>query len=198
MHPQMRAANRFQNQQEQEFSVMPALHAYAISGALVASIATWAFLQFPGILIWCAVIGWACFLHSGGSRSVLGTVSACLVFGVTSAWAFALIVSAGYITLPLPVTAAILVAMLAPFIILMSKLSILSVIPASFYGFASCFAYIAQTPERFTLQAMTSLSLENTLIVVSISLLIGVGLGFVQTLIASRMITEPPMAAKEN
>jgi len=88
--------------------------------------------------------------------------------------------------------------MLAPFIILMSKLSILSVIPASFYGFASCFAYIAQTPERFTLQAMTSLSLENTLIVVSISLLIGVGLGFVQTLIASRMITEPPMAAKEN
>jgi hypothetical protein len=63
----------------------------------------------------------------------------------------------------------------------LSRLPLFGVVPASFYGFATGFAYLAQTPEAFTVAAMTSISLKNVVIVVPISLLIGIGLGVLQT-----------------
>ena len=169
---------------------MAPINAFAVCGAVIAAFATWAFLQFPGLLIWGAFIGWAGFLHSGGSRDVIKPAIACLVFGVVMAWIFALIIASGYITLPVPVAGALIVAVMAPIIISASRIPLFSVVPASFYGFAACFAYLAQTPDQFTWAAMTSLSLSNAVFIVPISLIIGVGLGYIQTIVAGIMMTK--------
>jgi len=173
---------------------MPPINAFAICGAVVASVATWTFLQFPGLLIWGAFIGWAGFLHSGGTREVMKPAIACLVFGVVMAWIFALIIAGGYINLPVPLAGALIVAVMAPIIISVSRIPLLSVVPASFYGFASCFAYLAQTPGQFTLPAMTSLTLSNAVFIVPISLIIGVGLGHLQTVLAGVLIARTSTA----
>lgn len=175
---------------------MPTIYAYAIAGAFIASAATWCFLEFPGLLIWGAFIGWAGFLHSGGARSTIPTTISCMLFGVVMAWLFALFVAGGYVQLPMPVVAAILVAIIAPFMIWLSKFPLFSVVPASFYGFAASFAYLAQTPGKFSSAAMLSASLENVLFVVPISMIIGVGLGYFQTLVAAKLLSSPSFAAE--
>ncbi|MDN4546990.1 DUF1097 domain-containing protein [Pseudomonas sp. C32] len=167
---------------------MRSLHAYALSGAIIASVATWGFLQFPGLLIWGAFISWAAFLHSGGTRDKIPTTLLCLLFGVIMAWVFALCLASGLLIFPVPIVAASLVAILAPCMIWASKLPLLSVVPATFYGFAASFAYLAQTPGKFTLETITSISLENVLIVVPASVCIGVGLGYLQTIFAASLI----------
>lgn len=164
------------------------IYAYAVSGAFIASATTWAFLQFPGLLIWCAFIGWAGFLHSGGTPAVIKTTLASMGFGASMAWLFAMVIAGAYIELPLPIAAALLVALIAPLIIVASRFNLLSIVPASFYGFACTFAYLAQTPGKFTVPVMSSLALDNVLIVVPLSLFIGVGLGFLQTLVAQKLM----------
>jgi len=164
------------------------IHAYALSGAIVASATAWGFLQFPGLLIWCAFIGWAGFLHSGGDRKILPSTICSLVFGAFMAWCFSLIVASKSISLPLPVVAAVVVAVFAPAMILASKISIFNIIPATFYGFATSFAYLAQTPGRFSMGAMTSVNLENVIIVVPISLIVGTLLGLTQVQFANRLM----------
>lgn len=160
------------------------IRAYAIAGAIVASVATWAFLSFPGLLIWAAFIAWAGFHHSGGTRSVIGKTLLCLAFGVVLAWIVSMLVLANS-TLPMPLAAAALVALVVPIIIGLSKFEAFNIVPAVFYGFASGFAFLTQTPGAFSVAALTHLGLNNVLIVVPVSMAIGVALGIVQIKIAS-------------
>jgi Protein of unknown function (DUF1097) len=161
--------------------MFPLIHAYALSGALIASLATWGFLQFPGLLVWCAFIGWAGFLHSGGDKDSIPKVMACMALGIAMCWLVAIGVGTAVLPLPMPVAAAVLVAAVTPVMIWLSRVPLFSVVPASFYGFATGFAYLAQTPDAFTVTAMTSITLKNVAVVVPISLLIGIGLGVLQT-----------------
>jgi hypothetical protein len=55
----------------------------------------------------------------------------------------------------------------------------LSVVPATFYGFASTFAYLSLAPGAFTIGAMIMPGWKNAILSVPISLLIGTGLGMV-------------------
>lgn len=168
--------------------MMQQLHAYAVTGSIVAALTTYFFLQFPGLLIWCAFIGWACFLHSGAEKTLILPVSVSMVLGVVMAWIFALIFVSDFLSLPGSVYGAIIVAVIAPIIILASSKKLFSIIPASFYGFATTFAYLAQTPGAFTLNSMTSIDLENALFIVPLSLLIGVFLGWLQTMFVSQLV----------
>jgi hypothetical protein len=52
------------------------------------------------------------------------------------------------------------------------------VVPASFYGAAATFAYLVQTPDRLSMKVLFSLSFNNALITLPISMFIGVLLGF--------------------
>ncbi|WP_207005454.1 DUF1097 domain-containing protein [Trinickia mobilis] len=104
------------------------IYAYALSDAVVASITAWGFLQFPGLLIWCAFNGWAGFLHSGGDLKVLPSTICGLVFGAFMAWPVALIVVSQSIPLKLPLAAAV-VAVFTPVMILASSISLLKVTP---------------------------------------------------------------------
>jgi hypothetical protein len=57
---------------------------------------------------------------------------------------------------------------------------ILSIVPATFYGFASTFAYLSLVPGAFTINAMTDFNFKNAIVAVPISLLVGTGLGIAQ------------------
>jgi Protein of unknown function (DUF1097) len=101
------------------------------------------------------------------------------VFGVVMAWLVAVIVAAGLA--PASATASTaLAAGIASFLIVMaSRWAILSLVPATFYGFAATFACLSLSPGAFTVEVLTALAWKNALFSVPASLLIGTGLGIV-------------------
>jgi hypothetical protein len=169
---------------------MNQLNATAAAGTAVAAVSTWAYLAYPGLLIWAAFIGWASFAHSGGSTSVLAKVLAALAAGVVIAWAVAMGVVLNPVSLPTPVLAAALVGLATAAIVKMSVVPLLSIVPAVFYGFAASFAYLTLTPSAFTPASMTALSSANFVLPVGASLLSGALLGqahaFLAGLLAAR------------
>ena len=50
-------------------------------------------------------------------------------------------------------------------------------IPASVLGYSSTFAYLLQTPERLTPDVLLGVSLDNPLLVISISIVVGTYFG---------------------
>ena len=156
---------------------MKMLYAYAVAGAVITAVAVWAFLTFPGLLIWAAFVGWASMHHCGGDRAALKKTIVCTTFGVVMCWAVGMAVATGVTGLPAPIAAALAAGIAAATIVLVSSVPSLSATPAIFYGFASGFAFLSQTPGKFSVEAMTAPGLENVLIVVSVSLIIGALLG---------------------
>ena len=159
---------------------LSSLTAAALAAALVAAAAVLAFSAMPALLIWAAFIGWASYDHSGATPRAALRSSAALVFGVVMAWAVALIVAARILPLSAPLATAVAAGVASFLIVRASAKPILSVVPATFYGFASMFAYLSLAPGAFTMSAMMELSGQNAVLVVSISLLIGTGLGMAQ------------------
>lgn len=169
---------------------MPQLYAFALAGSVVAAIASWLILQFPGLLLWAAFIGWGSFSQAGGNSAAFKKSVACTVFGALMAWLVAYPIAAGVVGLSVPLAAGGLVAIATPIIILASKLELLSVVPATFYGFASSFAFLVQTPGKFDPIAMTSTSLDNVLIVVTLSSIVGALLGVVHSRLAGILMSK--------
>ena len=164
------------------------IFAYAVAGAAIGSLATWLILAYSSLLIWGTFIGWAGFLHSGGDKTTIKSTLLCMYFGALLAWIFSFILIDGHIALSLPILAGLLVAIVVPVIVFASQFSLLRIAPACFYGFASSFAFLTQTPGKFTNAAMLSMSLDNVIIVVPVSMTIGVCLGYLQTVVASRLM----------
>jgi hypothetical protein len=155
----------------------PSLIATALAAALVAAATVLAFAQMPDLLVWAAFIGWASYDHSGADRQAAVRSSACLVFGVIMAWVVALIVAATLVPLTVPVVTAIVAGIASFAIVTASRAPLLREAPATFYGFASTFAYLSLTPGALTLGTMTTLGWHNAVVPVSVSLLIGTALG---------------------
>jgi hypothetical protein len=163
------------------------LFAGALSAAIIAGITVWAFAHLPGLWVWAAFVGWASYDQSGADRKALFTSSTCMVFGVVMAWLVALVVAGDVVPIASP-NASALAAAFASFIIVgMSRYLPFSNVPATFFGFASAFAFLLLMPGSFSTQAMTANDLRNVLICVSISLLIGSLLGVVHQWFASLM-----------
>jgi hypothetical protein len=162
-----------------EMNLSP-LTAAAVAAALVAAASVLAFSAMPALFVWAAFIGWASYDHSGATPQAALRSSAALVFGVVMAWAVAIIVAAGILPLNAPLATAVTAGVASFLIVRASAEPVLSVVPATFYGFASTFAYLSLAPGAFTLQAMTGLSWKNAILAMPISLLIGSGLGVVQ------------------
>lgn len=167
---------------------MSPMNAFAVAGSLVAAIVSWIFLQYPGLLLWAAFIGWASFAQCGGNNAALKKSVACNLFGVAMAWLVGVPIALGAAGLPIPLAAAGLIAVVTPVIILASKVPQLSVVPATFFGFAASFAYLVQTPGKLDPHVMTAASLDNVVIVVSLSLIAGAGLGVLHGRIAGALM----------
>jgi hypothetical protein len=162
----------------------------ALVGGVMAAVSTWAFLQFPGLLIWAAFIGWASFIHSGGAAEVLAKVICALTMGVVIAWVVGVLVLLNPLGLPIPLIAGMLVGLATVCIVLMSTTKLLSIAPAVFYGFAASFAFLTLKPDTFSLTAMTSFSLENVVPVVGLSLISGALFGLGHTSLAAMLTSE--------
>jgi hypothetical protein len=167
-----------------EMNLSP-LAAAALAATLVAAASVLAFSAMPALFVWAAFIGWASYDHSGATLQAALRSSAALVFGVVMAWAVAVVVAAGTLPLSASLATAVTAGIASFLIVLASAGPILSIVPATFYGFASTFAYLSLVPGAFTINAMTGLNLKNAIVAVPLSLLIGTGLGIAQGWMAS-------------
>jgi hypothetical protein len=155
---------------------LSSLSSAALAAALVAAAAVLAFSALPALFVWAAFIGWASYDHSGANVQAAIRSSLALVFGVIMAWLVAMIVEAHALPATMSVSTAIVAGTASFLIVIASRTALLSVVPATFYGFASTFAYLSLSG-AFTTEVLTSLSWHNAIISVPVSLLIGTGLG---------------------
>ncbi len=160
---------------------MDMITALAVSIGLLGGIAAWLFLG-PigglGLSIWAAFIGWASFYHCGGKEAGLQKAIVNNVFGVIMGWIALLLVTqiplAG--SLGLPVWAGICVAVTVFILVIAAKNQMLSDIPAGVFGYASVVA-LALAGNK--LGVLTAPSLENPLVSIVISIVIGAAFGYV-------------------
>lgn len=160
---------------------MDMITALAVSIGLLGGIAAWLFLG-PigglGLSIWAAFIGWASFYHCGGKEAGLQKAIVNNVFGVIMGWIALLLVTqiplAG--SLGLPVWAGICVAVTVFILVIAAKNQMLSDIPAGVLGYASVVA-LALAGNK--LGVLTAPSLENPLVSIVISIVIGAAFGYV-------------------
>jgi hypothetical protein len=75
-----------------------------------------------------------------------------------------------------------------------SSLRPLSLVPATFYGFASTFAYLSLVPTEFAVERIIAFSLANPLFCVPLSLLVGTALGVAHRCLTNRLL---PLAAAQ-
>lgn len=169
---------------------LASLTATALAAAIIAAAAVLGFSQFPALFVWAAFIGWASYDHSGATPQAAMRSSAALVFGVVMAWLVAIGVTAGVLPINASASTAIIAGIASLLIVAASRASYLSVVPATFYGFASTFAYLSLSPGAFALAALTTPSPRNVILTLPISLLIGTGLGMLHGWLANLLATD--------
>lgn len=156
---------------------LPPLVGGATSAAILAGLSVWAFAHLPGLWVWAAFVGWASYDHSGADRRAFFTSSTCMVFGVVMAWLVAFVVVTGVVPLDAGMTSALAAAAASFVIVCASRWLPFSNVPATFYGFASSFAFLLLDPAAFSIDAMIATDLRNVLLCIPLSLLSGSLLG---------------------
>lgn len=156
---------------------MKSLNALAVSISVLGSLATYLALG-PGsgvYLIWAAFVAWGAFYALGADVGALQRLIICGVFGALVAWVVAVVI----LTVPLaaslglPLWAALVVGAGVVVVVLAANFPALATIPATVFGFASSFAYLLQTPDVLKPEVLLSFSMKNSLIVISVSLVVG-------------------------
>ena len=176
---------------------MKPLTALAISLGILAGIAVWGFLSIGSLLIWAALIALGCYFQAGGDQAALRNTVVCNIFGAILGWLAALLILVSPFTpkMGLPLSAAILVGITIMILVAAANVKALSAIPASVYGYAAVFAFLLQTTGKLTVANLLSLSLNNALIVVAVSMVIGSVLGFVASLVSAQLTHKATAAA---
>ncbi len=157
------------------------LTALSISIACLAGFATFlAVGPLSGIFfIWAATIAWAAYFFLGATQEALKNTIVCGIFGVFMAWLAAIQITNIPATaiLGFPFWAAVTVTCSVVVMCLAANIPALATIPASVLGYSSTFAYLLQTPGKLTKDVLLSVSLDNPLIIISISIVVGTYFG---------------------
>jgi len=169
----------------------------SFSNAFLGGLATFAFLGLGSSLVWAAVIAWGCFFHTGGNSRALAITIIGNILGILTAWIIGLAVvhNPG---IPDSVWAGLLVFVFVMIMVFIAhQLAVhmnftTLVVPATFYGAAATFALMVQTPGRLTQQVLLSASLENPLIAMPISMIIGALLGFTTAKMTTALASDTP------
>lgn len=156
---------------------MKNLNALAVSISVLGAIATYLALgPMGGVYLICAAfVAWGAFYALGADIIALRKLVVCGIFGALVAWVVAVVI----LTVPLagslglPLWAALVVGAGVVIVVLAANVSALATIPATVFGFASSFAYLLQTPDVLRPEVLLSLTLKNSLIVISISVVAG-------------------------
>ena len=170
---------------------MKSLNALAISISVLGALATFLALGPLGgtYLIWAAFVAWGAFFALGADKGALQKLIVCGIFGALVAWAVAVVILSIPLaaTLGLPLWAALAVGAGIVVVVLAANIPSLATIPATVFGFASSFAYLLQTPDVLKLDVLLSVTLQNSLIVVSVSLVVGAVFGLISAQWAAAM-----------
>ena len=160
---------------------MKNINALAISISVLGALATFLALgPLSGVyLIWAAFVAWGAFYALGADIAALQKLIVCGIFGALVAWGVAVLILAVPLAGPLglPLWAALAVGLGVVVVVLAANVSALATIPATVFGFASTFAYLLQTPDVLNLDVLLSASLKNSLIVISLSVVVGAVFG---------------------
>lgn len=168
---------------------MTALVGLSVSISVLGGLATWLALgPLSGIvLIWGVFISWGAFFALGANNEAIKNIIVCAIFGIICAWltAFAILSIPLAETLTLPVWAGIAVGVSALIFCLAAHLPLLSAIPATVFGYASTFAYILQTKDQLSIEALTTINSSNAIIIISLSIILGTLFGFASAKLGS-------------
>jgi len=176
---------------------MPVIIATALSVGVFAGIATWLLLVVGTLLLWGAFAAWASFFAMGGEPKHVVQNIVSNAFGVFVAWATTLAVLGISTGLPFAIWAGIAVGVsVFALIVTSSRAAILGFIPAIVFGYATFFGYISQTPEQFSLDKLTSASLENGLILTIISMAVGTLFG-IASVKGTQLLAAAELGAEE-
>lgn len=161
--------------------------ALAISVGVLGAIATWLFLGPLGgaLAIWAAFIAWGCYFHCGGKEqglqsAIVNNAAGAVIGGLTLLAAGAAIGG----SMPAAVWPAICVGIGVAAMVLLANMPMFSVIPAQVYGFASVVAY---TLMKDAGGSLTAVSMENPVVVVILSMIIGAAFGYVSEKLAGML-----------
>jgi len=167
---------------------MSANTALAISVGVLGAIATWLFLGPLGgmLAIWAAFIAWGCFFHCGGKESglqsaILGNVAGAIIAGITL-WVATQTGIGDQIGLP--IWAGICVGIGVAAMVLLANIPAFAAIPAQVYGFASV---VALTLLGNGAGNLTAASMENPVVVIICSMIVGALFGWVSEKIAGML-----------
>jgi hypothetical protein len=161
--------------------------ALAISVGVLGAIATWLFLGPLGgaLAIWAAFIAWGCYFHCGGKEqglqsAIVNNAAGAIIAGIT------LVVAGMAIggSMPAGVWPAICVGIGVAAMVLLANMPMFSVIPAQVYGFASVVAY---TLMKDAGGSLTAVSMENPVVVIILSMIIGAAFGYVSEKLAGML-----------
>lgn len=167
---------------------MSANTALAISVGVLGAIATWLFLGPLGgmLAIWAAFIAWGCFFHCGGKESglqsaILGNIAGAIIAGITL-WVATQTGIGDQIGLP--IWAGICVGIGVAAMVLLANIPVFAAIPAQVYGFASV---VALTLLGNGAGNLTAASMENPVVVIICSMIVGALFGWVSEKIADML-----------
>ncbi len=162
--------------------------ALAISLGVLGAVATWLFLGPLGgaLAIWAAFIAWGCFFHNGGKESglqstILGTAAGAIIAGITLKVAGAGIGA----SLPAAVWPAICVGIGVAAMVLLANIPLFASIPAQVYGFAST---VALTLLGNASGNLTAVSIQNPVLVIILSMIIGAVFGYASEKVAGMLV----------
>jgi hypothetical protein len=154
---------------------------------VLGAIATWLFLGPLGgaLAIWAAFIAWGCYFHCGGKEQGLQTAIVNNAAGAVIGGLTLLAAGAAFGgSMPAAVWPAICVGIGVAAMVLLANMPMFSVIPAQVYGFASVVAY---TLMKDAGGSLTAVSMENPVVVVILSMIIGAAFGYVSEKLAGML-----------
>ncbi len=169
------------------------LTALSLSIGVLAGVATFlAVGPLSGIfLIWVGTISWAAYFALGADEKAAINTVVCGIFGVFMA-TYAAVEITGISPdsmLGFPLMASIIVTVTVIVTCLAANIPQLSCIPASVLGYSSTFAYLLQTPDKLTQDVLMNAGWDNPLLIISCSLLVGVGFGIGSAKLAAKWTT---------
>lgn len=172
---------------------MNSLSALSVSIGVIAGLATFlAVGPLAGVFfIWAATISWAAYFALGGDTNAAINTAVCSVFGVfvASYAAYEIATIAPDTMLGFPLMAAVIVTVTVIAMCLAANIPALGAIPASVLGYSATFAYLLQTPDKLSTDVLLNAGWDNPLLVISFSLVLGVGLGIASAKLAGKLTT---------
>ncbi len=141
--------------------------------------------------IWAATIAWAAYFTLGANREAAQNTATCGIFGVVMAWAAAVLITgiSPDTALGFPFMAALIVAVSVVVMCLAAVIPAFSAIPVSVLGYSATFAFLLQTPDKLTKDVLLGVSMDNPLLIIPISLVIGIGFGIWSANLAGKLTT---------